>query len=169
MNVVNNICTDTEPIIRICWKCHCEFSLICSSIFNTENWKSTAILIEDASFHQSKNWAQLHCSCMARAVRGNKVYGNWRNPFLDLMNIIVRSAISLNRQIGIVITRLNPEDFFLIAQAKWIFKKCLSKTLTQRKVECHWITTSLWQRHQKCLGWFTGFEIFSRECPWSAL
>ena len=133
MNVVNNICTDTEPIIRICWKCHCEFSLICSSIFNTENWKSTAILIEDASFHQSKNWAQLHCSCMARAVRGNKVYGNWRNPFLDLMNIIVRSAISLNRQIGIVITRLNPEDFFSYSASEMNFQKVFIQNFDSKK------------------------------------
>ena len=79
MNVVNNIGTEVRGC-GACWKCHCEFSLICSSIFNTEKRKLTAILIEGASFQEL-----------------SLVYGNLRNPFLDLMNIIVRLAISLNR------------------------------------------------------------------------
>ena len=77
MNVVNNIGTEVRGC-GACWKCHCEFSLICSSIFNTEKRKLTAILIEGASFQELSTT-------------------NLRNPFLDLMNIIVCLAISLNR------------------------------------------------------------------------
>ena len=53
------------------------------------------------------------------------MYGNLRTPFLDLMNIIVRSAISLNRQIGIVITRLNSEDIFSYSASEMNFQKML--------------------------------------------
>jgi hypothetical protein len=42
-----------------------------------------------------------------------------------LMNIIVRSAISLNRQIGIVITRLNSEDIFSYSASEMNFQKML--------------------------------------------
>ena len=64
MNVVNNIgSVEMEVrfvvVIEVHWKFHCEFSLICYSIFDTEKRMLTAILVEDANFHESKNCAQL--------------------------------------------------------------------------------------------------------------
>ena len=66
MNVVNNIGIVKSTIVVVIvvnWKFHCEFSLICNSIFDTEKRMLTAILIEDANFYESKNWTQLDVPC----------------------------------------------------------------------------------------------------------
>ena len=60
-----------------------------------------------------QDWEKIHAckNCVVYRCRLRHIIaGTLRNPFLDLMNIIVRLAISVQRQIRIVINRLNFED-----------------------------------------------------------
>ena len=67
----------------------------------------------DIDCYSYQDWKKTHAckNCVVYRWRLRHITaGTLRNPFLDLMNIIVRLAISVQRQIRIVINRLNFED-----------------------------------------------------------